>query len=61
MQIRIDPECGRIGPFWWINADTSPRLYNIPGIGDFLFVRRGSFGWGQPAQLVFEPCEPFNP
>lgn len=57
----VDSDCGRIGPFWWVNADTSPRNYSIPGVGVFLFVQEGSFGWGPQARIILTPVEPFNP
>lgn len=61
MHMHIDSDCGRLGPFWWINADTRPRWYRIPGIGDFQFIQEGSFGWGKEARIVVTPIEPFDP
>jgi hypothetical protein len=61
MHFHIDSDCGRIGPFWWVNADTRPRTYNIPGIGNFLFIQEGSSGWNKQAQIILTPLEPFDP
>ena len=61
MTIHVDSDQGRIGSFWWFNADTRLRLYSIPGIGNFQFTQQGSCGWGTQPHIVLTPVEPFDP
>jgi hypothetical protein len=44
----INPEAGRIGPFWWVNANTQKvKVANWLWTGSVHYVwRPGCSGWG---------------
>jgi hypothetical protein len=52
--IQIDSDGGRIGPFWWLNADTEVlRLYGVD------YVRWGSCGLGShPDEVDLRAVDP---
>jgi hypothetical protein len=57
----IDSDQGRIGPFWWINSDTSilealdPLGIGIPRVQRY--VRWGTVGVGRNIQLMLQVQE----
>lgn len=53
MRIHINSVGGRIGAFWWVNADMQPFM-----LGPLPFIRLGTCGWGKNANVLFEPLEP---
>jgi hypothetical protein len=59
--ISIDSDQGRIGPFWWINSDTSilealdPLGIGIPRV--LRYVRWGTVGIGRDIRLALEVQE----
>jgi hypothetical protein len=48
--IEIGPNGGRIGPFWWLNANTARiEMRNATYNGSLHYVwREGVSGWGPP-------------
>lgn len=58
--LRISSTGGRIGPFWWFNADTTPQQRFI-GTGRGVYtVRYGSCGIGRHVRMAFEVVEPWG-
>ncbi|MEB3319339.1 MAG: hypothetical protein VKI63_00170 [Cyanobium sp.] len=53
--ISIDSNCGRIGNFWWVNADTEPKYDPL-----FMMVltRLGTCGFGWHLVFSYERHEP---
>lgn len=48
--ITINSDGGRIGSFWWLNADTTPVDFRVLVFGfSMKFVRYGTCGFGSEA------------
>lgn len=53
--ISISSDCGRIGAFWWVNADTEPKYDHR---FQMLLTRTGTCGFGWHLVFAYERHEP---
>ena len=54
--IKIDSDQGHIGPFWWINADPSKKLYGKSVVRGLraIYIQWGCFGFGRDITTIGE-------